>query len=52
MRGWPNLELNLGNYSYGLDKDDLAVVYETFSETVDYSYRHAAVLTHFRMLTG
>ncbi len=37
---------------YGLDEDDLAVVYETFSETVDYSDRHAAVLTHFRRLTG
>ncbi len=36
---------------YGLDEDDLAVVYETFSETVDYSDRHAAVLTHFRRLT-
>ncbi len=35
---------------YGLDEDDLAVVYETFSETVDYSERHAAVLTHFRKL--
>ena len=35
-------------YLYGLDEDDLAVVYETFSETVDYSERHAAVLTHFR----
>ena len=29
-------------------KHDLAVVYETFSETVDYSDRHAAVLVHFR----
>ena len=37
---------------YGLDEDDLAVIYETFSETVDYSDRHAAVLAHFRMLTG
>ncbi|WP_420435118.1 hypothetical protein [Candidatus Poriferisocius sp.] len=35
---------------YGLDEDDLAVVYETFSETVDYSDRLAAVLTHFRNL--
>ncbi len=35
---------------YGLDEDDLAVVYETFSETVDYSERHAAVLAHFRRL--
>ncbi len=39
-------------FLYGLDEDDLAVVYETFSETVDYSDRHAAVLTHFRRLTG
>lgn len=39
-------------YLYGLDEDDLAVVYETFSETVDYSDRHAAVLAHFRRLTG
>ncbi|MCQ3810444.1 MAG: hypothetical protein KTV68_07800 [Acidimicrobiia bacterium] len=35
---------------YGLDEDDLAVVYETFSETVDYSDRHAAVLAHLRKL--
>lgn len=35
---------------YGLDEDDLAVVYETFSTTVDYSDRHAAVLAHFRKL--
>ena len=39
-------------FLYGLDEEDLAVVYETFSETVDYSDRHAAVLTHFRRLTG
>ena len=38
-------------FLYDLDEDDLAVVYETFSETVDYSDRHAAVLTHFRRLT-
>ncbi len=37
---------------YGLDEDDLAVVYETFSGTVDYSDRLAAVLAHFRRLTG
>ncbi len=37
---------------YGLDEDDLAVIYETFSETVDYSDRHAAVLQHFRRLTA
>ncbi|WP_419849073.1 hypothetical protein [Candidatus Poriferisocius sp.] len=35
---------------YGLDEDDLAVVYETFSEAVDYSEHHAAVLAHFRRL--
>ena len=39
-------------FLYGLDEEDLAVVYETFSETADYSDRHAAVLTHFRRLTG
>lgn len=33
---------------YGLDEDDLAVIYETFSETVDYSDHQAAVLGHFR----
>ncbi len=33
---------------YGLDEKDLAVVYETFSETVDYTERHAAVLAHFK----
>ena len=37
-------------FLYGLDEDDLAVVYETFSETVDYSERHAAVLAHFKQL--
>ena len=37
-------------YLYGLDEDDLAVIYETFSGTVDYSDRHAAVLAHFRNL--
>lgn len=35
---------------YGLNEDDLAVIYETFSETVDYSDRHAAVLDHFRRI--
>ncbi len=35
---------------YGLDEDDLAVIYETFSETVDYTDRYAAVLQHFRRL--
>ena len=37
---------------YGLDEDDLAVVYETFSETVDYSDRHAVVLVHFGRIAG
>lgn len=37
-------------YLYDLDENDLAVIYETFSDTVDYSERHAAVLTHFRKL--
>ena len=37
-------------YLYGLDEADLAVIYETFSETVDYCDRHAAVLAHFRNL--
>ena len=37
-------------YLYGLDEDDLGVIYETFSETVDYSDRHAAVLEHYRVL--
>ena len=32
--------------------DDLAVIYETFSETVDYSERHRAVLAHFRRWAG
>ena len=33
---------------YGLDEDDLAVVYETFHEGANYSERHHAVLAHFR----
>lgn len=37
---------------YGLDEDDLAVIYETFSETVDYSEQQKAVLAHFRRLAG
>ena len=35
---------------YGLDEDDLAVIYETFSQTVDHADRHAAVLGHYRKL--
>ncbi len=33
---------------YGLDESDLGVIYSTFSQTVDSSDRHAAVLEHFR----
>lgn len=33
---------------YGLDEDDLAVVYETFHQGADYFERHRAVLAHFR----
>ena len=36
---------------YGLDEDDLAVVYETFHEGADYSQRHRAVLAHSRRIT-
>lgn len=36
---------------YGLDEDDLAVIYETFHEKTDYSERHRAVLEHFRRIT-
>ena len=35
---------------YGLDEDDLAVIYETFHERTDYTERHRAVLKHFRRL--
>ena len=35
---------------YGLDEDDLAVIYDTFHEGADYSDRLAAVLAHFRRL--
>ncbi len=35
---------------YGLDEDDLAVIYETFHEGADYSERHLAVLAHFRRI--
>ena len=37
-------------YLYGLDEDDLYVLYTTFSEKIDYSEHHAAVLEHFRRL--
>ena len=33
---------------YGLDEDDLRIIYETFHEKTDYSKRHAKVLAHFR----
>ena len=33
---------------YGLDEDDLAVIYRTFHKGADYSERHSAVLEHFR----
>ena len=36
---------------YGLDEDDLAVVYETFHEGADYSERQRAVLAHFRRIS-
>ena len=36
---------------YGLDEDDLYVLYTTFSEKIDYSERLTAVLEHFRRLT-
>ena len=36
---------------YGLDEDDLEVLYETFHTNTDYSEHHAAVLEHFRRLT-
>ena len=35
---------------YGLDEGDLSGICETFSETVDCSDHHAAVLGHFRRL--
>ncbi len=33
---------------YGLDEDDLAVIYDTFHAGADYSERHAHALSHFR----
>ena len=35
---------------YGLDEDDLAVIYDTFHEGADYSDRLTAVLSHLRRL--
>ena len=39
-------------YLYGLDEDDLAVIYETFDHKNPdrYAQRHAAVLKHFRSI--
>ena len=34
---------------YGLDEDDLAVIYDTFHTGADYSERHTQVLRHFRV---
>ncbi len=33
---------------YGLDENDLRIIYSTFHERTDYSERHATVLAHFR----
>ncbi len=33
---------------YGLDEDDLAVIYDTFHSATDHSERHTAVVGHFR----
>ncbi len=33
---------------YGLDEDDLAVIYDTFHSGTDHSERHTAVVDHFR----
>lgn len=33
---------------YGLDENDLQIIYDTFHEKTDYSERHATVLKHFR----
>lgn len=33
---------------YGLDENDLQIIYDTFHDKTDYSKRHAAVLAHFR----
>ncbi len=37
-------------YLYGLDEDDLHVIFDTFSRTKDYSNHCAAVIAHFRQL--
>lgn len=33
---------------YGLDENDLQIIYDTFHDKTDHSKRHAAVLAHFR----
>ncbi len=33
---------------YGLNEDDLAVIYDTFHKSTDHSERHTAVVAHFR----
>ena len=38
-------------YLYGLDEDDLEVIYTTFHKGADYSQRQANVLDHFRGLS-
>ncbi|MDE0120556.1 MAG: hypothetical protein OXS33_02345 [bacterium] len=38
-------------YLYGLNEDDLAVIYRTFHERADYKTHQAAVLAHFRRIT-
>ena len=35
---------------YGLDRDDIGVIYETFHKNADYSERKTAVLRHFERL--
>jgi hypothetical protein len=37
---------------YGLDEDDLRVIYDTFHEGADYSAHRDRVLAHFRRLEG
>jgi len=41
----------VGAYLYGLDEDDLEVIYTTFHKGADYSQRQANVLDHFRRLS-
>ena len=39
-------------YLYGLDEDDLRVIFKTFSRTRDYSAHYEHVLSYFRALHG